>query len=120
MILFDWTWLGHDFGVGVAWDWTLITHALFFGALVPIAAFTYGFLYGYAYWEMGMWRRWVWLRRAGLLVSLTAALVVEVGQMWQFHWKIAVTGEPAGMFGLGDLAAGGFAALLVYWLLRRI
>ena len=102
MTLLDWTWFGHNFGIGISWDWTLLWHVLIYGGTVWVFAFiTNGYPHNPLFYAS----------RLGLSVSLTAAFYLEILQMWQYHWGCGM-GDPL------DLAVSWGAAYVVYRRLR--
>ena len=108
MTLFEFTILGHNFGIGISWDWTLLYHALIYGGTVPVVALIKS-LVSYYWWGLTLFSTCL---QTGLITSCFASLYLEILQMWQFEWG-------CGMFGLADLAVSWGAAYLVYRILRR-
>ena len=122
MTLLEFTIFWHNYGIGVSWDWTLLTHAIIYGGLVFVGAFVSDMIkFPPDYMptiQTVFGQRTYSSMLAGLLASITAALFVELGQMYQYHWKLP-NGDPCGMFGLGDIVVSWGSACLMYKLLRR-
>lgn len=115
MILFDWTWFGHEYAVGYSFDYTLLVHAAIYG--VTVLGVMLLMLLNVTSSVTSFWRshliRWPFIQ-TGLIASMTAALYLEVLQMWQYEWNVG------NFFGLADIVVGWSSAILVYYILRRI
>ncbi len=94
MILFEFKILEHLFGVGFAFDKTLVYHWVIYGWTVFIIS---------AIPKLTI--------RHGLVGSLTASLFLEINQMYQWHWE-------CGFFGIGDFIVSWFSAYLFYLILH--
>ena len=113
-MILEWVWFGHSYGIGISLDWQNIwIHPLIYGLTVPVVA--------YIHHEAIRLRVLFWEERsliAGLLASMTAALYLELLQMWQYHWTI-VNGDHVGMGDPLDLLLSWGSAYLVYWITQK-
>ena len=117
-MILEWVWFGHSYGIGISLDWTLLSHVIIYGLTVPVVAFLMSIHvlrgFGWKFFKISFDGR----LECGLVTSMTAALYLELLQMWQYHWTI-VNGDHVGMGDPLDLLLSWGSAYMVYWILRN-
>jgi len=110
-MLWEFEIFGHMIAFGLNWDYTLILHFLTGAVLALFMSWLLAVRINQVWFPMR--RGWLFFGYEGAIGSIVAAFYLEFSQMWQYHWKVCVSNDPCGMFGIGDLLASIAGACLM-------
>lgn len=109
--LFRLPFTGELFGIGIRIDYTWIVHIIIYGIIVYALSFLFSALFQR---KGGVLNHIDEIRRRGLFGSICANFAIEFVQGNIYNY------DPRNYFGIGDFVLSLTAAILVYFLLKKI